>query len=116
MSAIYPGQSKHPINALHGDHGSPSVSPIETMQLRLGLKPTVLFFVSPSFYLFYYSWLPWVFIAAPGLLIAVASLVAEHRLQGAQASVVAAHGFNCPVAFQHVGSFQTRDQNLCPLQ
>ena len=44
MSDIYPGQSKHPIDVLHGDHVSPPVSPIETMQLRLGLKPIVLFF------------------------------------------------------------------------
>ena len=44
MSDIYPGQSKHPTDALHGDHVSPPVSPIETMQLRLGLKPIVLFF------------------------------------------------------------------------
>ena len=41
MSDIYPGQSKHPIDVLHGDHVSPPVSPIETMQLRLGLKPIV---------------------------------------------------------------------------
>ena len=81
MSDIYPGQSKHPIDVLHGDHVSPPVSPIETMQLRLGLKPIVLFFF---FFFFFqiciYFWLPWVFIAAHGLLIAVASLVAEHRL------------------------------------
>ena len=32
-------------------------------------------------------------VAAHGILIAVAPLVAEHRLQGAQASVVAARGF-----------------------
>ena len=44
MSDIYPGQSKHPIDVLHGDHVSPPVSPIETVQLRLGLKPIVLFF------------------------------------------------------------------------
>ena len=31
-------------------------------------------------YLFIYFWLCWVFIAVRGLLIAVASLVAEHRL------------------------------------
>ena len=31
-------------------------------------------------YLFIYSWLRWVFIAACGLLTVVASLVAEHRL------------------------------------
>ena len=32
-------------------------------------------------------------VAAHGILIAVAPLVAEHMLQGAQASVVAARGF-----------------------
>ena len=68
MSDIYPGQSKHPTDALHGDHVSPPVSPIETMQLRLGLKPIVLFFF------FFFK------IAGHGVLIAVASLVAEHRL------------------------------------
>ena len=31
-------------------------------------------------YLFIYFWLRWVFMAVPGLLIAVASLVAEHGL------------------------------------
>ena len=33
-------------------------------------------------------------VAAHGLLIVVASLVVEHVLQGAQASVVAAHGLS----------------------
>ena len=79
MSDIYPGQSKHPTDALHGDHVSPPVSPIETMQLRLGLKPIVLFFFF-FFQIFIYFRLPWVFIAGHGVLIAVASLVAEHRL------------------------------------
>ena len=32
------------------------------------------------FYLFIYFWLRWVFVAVCGLLIALASLVAEHRL------------------------------------
>ena len=35
-------------------------------------------------------------IVVQGLLTAVASLVAEHRLLGVQASVAAAHGFSCP--------------------
>ena len=41
-----------------------------------------------------------------GFFIAVASLV-EHGLQGAQASVVVAHGLSCPAArgiFPHQGS------------
>ena len=33
-------------------------------------------------------------VAVHGLLIAVASFVSEHRLQGTQASVVAAHGLS----------------------
>ena len=33
-----------------------------------------------SFYLYIYLWLRWVFIAVHGLLIAVASLMAEHGL------------------------------------
>ena len=33
------------------------------------------------------------FIAVQGLLVAVASPVVEHRLEGIPASVVAAHGF-----------------------
>ena len=38
------------------------------------------------------------FIAVHGLLIVVASLVAEHQALGAQASVVVAHGLSCSVA------------------
>ena len=37
-------------------------------------------------------------VAARRLLIAVASLVAEHGLEGAWASVVVAHRFGCPEA------------------
>ena len=37
-------------------------------------------------------------VAVHGLLIAVASLVAEHRLQGVCTSVVVVHGFSYPVA------------------
>ena len=33
-------------------------------------------------------------VVVRGLLIAVSSLVGEHRLQGTQVSVVAAHGLN----------------------
>ena len=60
---------------------------------------------------FYYFWLCWVFVAVLGvslvvvrrsysliavhkLLIAVASLAAEHRLKGTQASAVVACGLN----------------------
>ena len=42
------------------------------------------------FNLFIYLWLYWVFVAARLLLIAVASLVAEHRLWDTRAPVVAA--------------------------
>ena len=64
--------------------------------------------IKKKIYLFVYFWLPWVFIAmhrlslvvasrvysavVHGLLIAVASLVAEHRLYGRRAPVVPAHG------------------------
>ena len=45
------------------------------------LLPFYLFFFIYKFtYLFIYFWLCWVFVAAHGLLIVVASLVAEHRL------------------------------------
>ena len=46
-----------------------------------------------------------------GLLAAVVPLVAEHRLQGSQASVVLAHGLSCST---HVGSSCTRDQTSVP--
>ena len=38
------------------------------------------FFKINFIYLFIYLWLHWVFVAVHGLLIAVASLVAEHGL------------------------------------
>ena len=79
--------------------------------------------------LFVYFWLHWVFIAAQWLslvassggyslvvlcrlLTVVASLVAKHRLQGMQASVVVAHGLSCPTAS---GIFLDQGSNLCPL-
>ena len=37
--------------------------------------------------MYFYFWLGWVFIAVRGLLIAVASLVAEHRLSSCGARV-----------------------------
>ena len=71
-------------------------------------------------FIFLNFWLCWVFVAAPRLsrwagamrrlLIAVASLVMEHKLEGLLASIVAAlrlsstisvvvtHGLSCPVA------------------
>ena len=78
---------------------------------------------------FVYFWLHWVFIAAQWLslvassggyslvvlcrlLTVVASLVAKHRLQGMQASVVVAHGISCPTAS---GIFLDQGSNLCPL-
>ena len=70
--------------------------------------------------LFIYLWLGWVFIAVcrlspvvtSRLLIAVASLIAEHGLEGTQASVVAAQRLSSPVL---VGSSQARNQThmLC---
>ena len=47
-----------------------------------------------------------------GLLIAVASLVADHRLSGMQASVAVAQGFSCLVA---CGIFLGKGLNPCPL-
>ena len=51
-------------------------------------------------------------IEASRLLIAVASLVAEHGFQGAWASVVAVHGLSCPKA---CGIFLDQGLNRCPL-
>ena len=62
------------------------------------------------------------FVVVLGLLIAVTSLVAEHRLSGAEASVAAAcglshcdsqaleHGLNCSAAG---GIFLDQELNLC---
>ena len=47
-----------------------------------------------------------------GLLIVVASLVAEHRLWGTQASAVVVHGLRCPEA---CGIFPDLGLNQCPL-
>ena len=47
-------------------------------------------------------WMPWVFVAVPGLPQAShcgASLFAEHGLQDPQASVAVVHGLSCPAAF-----------------
>ena len=43
------------------------------------LKKFIFIFIFFNFY-FIYFWLLWVFVAARGLPIVVASLVAEHRL------------------------------------
>ena len=50
-------------------------------------------------------------VAVHELFIAVASLVADHRLQGTCCSVVAAHGL---VALQHVESSGTRNRTHVP--
>ena len=76
--------------------------------------------------LFIYFWLHWVFTAACGLSLAVASggcsQVAGRSLLtavaflvdlcGAQASVVVAHGLSCPMAY---GIFLDRGLNPCLL-
>ena len=46
-----------------------------------------------------------------GLLAAVASLVAEHGLEGTWASVVVANGLSCPAAY---GIIPVQGSNLCP--
>ena len=51
-------------------------------------------------------------VAAHGPLIVVPSLVVEHGLQGALASVVVAHRLSCPAA---CGIFPDQGSNLCPL-
>ena len=67
-----------------------------------------------KFFLSIYFWPDWIFVAVCGLLllvvcrflVAVASLVAEHGLQGTWASVVVVHGLSsCGlVALRLVGS------------
>ena len=52
------------------------------------------------------------FVAVCGLLILVASLVAEQGFQGAWASVVVAHGLRCSTA---CGIFPDQGSNPCPL-
>ena len=47
-----------------------------------------------------------------GLLILVASLVVEHRLQGVQASAVVVHGLSCCAA---CGVLLDQELNPCPL-
>ena len=77
---------------------------------------------------FYFSWLHWVFVASRRLsLVAVGrgnsswgvwaspcmvSLVVVHRLYSGQASVVASHGFSCPMA---CGIFPDQGSHPFPL-
>ena len=49
------------------------------MKITLLLSFFFLFYIN-LFILFIYFWLRWVFVAGHGLLIVVASLVAEHGL------------------------------------
>ena len=51
-------------------------------------------------------------LAEVRLLFMVVSFVAEHRPQGPRASVVAAHGLSCPMAY---GISLNQGSNLCPL-
>ena len=76
--------------------------------------------VSFSKILFIYFWLPRVFLAVCGLslvvmcglLVVVASVVAEHRPQGAQASLAVIHKPSCPMAH---GILPDKGSNSCPL-
>ena len=97
------------------------------------IADTIVFSELNFIYFFFYFWLYQVFIAAQAftlvaeregyslvvvlwLLIAAASLVAEHRLQAAQASVVKTHGLNScsSQALEHrVSSWGARAQLLC---
>ena len=57
--------------------------PVSTLAAPASLgdsEPESLTFLRNSVYLFIYFWLRWVFVAARGLFIVVASLVAEHGL------------------------------------
>ena len=47
-----------------------------------------------------------------GLLVVVASLIADHGLQGMEPSVVGAYGLSCPVAY---GIFPDQGFNPCLL-
>ena len=52
-------------------------------------------------------------VGGAGVLIAVASLVMEHKLQGARASIDVAHGHSCSLAG---GIFPDQESNPCLLQ
>ena len=109
---------------------------------------TFFFYYKCIIYLFIYFWLRWVFVAAHGLslvavsggllfaavrrlLVAVASLVAEHGLQGcglqqlwhldsvvvacrlqSSGSVIVVHGLSCSATY---GIFPDQGSNPCPL-
>ena len=66
-------------------------------------------FLKINYFIYFYFWLRWVFVAVRGLLIAVASLIAEH---GTRVSVVVAHGPSCSAA---CGICLGQGSNLCPL-
>ena len=111
---LFPGDSFHASLTCLGQ-------PRKTLQASSRLNFCDFFFSD-----FVYLWLCWVFVAARmlcgehryflvavcGFLIAVASLIAEHGLQGTQASVVVAHRSSCPVA---CGIFLDQGWNLCSL-
>ena len=70
------------------------------------------FLIIKKVFLFIYFWLLWVCIAMCRLLSVVASLVADHGLQGEWTSIVVAHRLSCPVACR---IFPNQGLNMCPL-
>ena len=107
----------HAYASLKIEVGFQTIDHLETQQLvsnLCGVEFNFFFFLT---YLFIYFWLCWVFIAARRLLIAVASLVAEHRLQASRLQKLWLAGSRAQapqlwltilVAPQHVGSSLTR--------
>ena len=95
-------------------------APVPAMSLSVTTRTAVLgFLVWPLFLTFIYLWLRWVSVAVRGLspalewglLNAVASLVAEHRLRGTEASGAVAHRLSCSAA---CGVFPQWGSDLCP--
>ena len=103
------------------------LGPSEVLLIFSGaLAHTFFFFFLKN--LFINFWLCWVFVAVHGfslltvhgcyslvlcsLLIGVAPLVLEHRLQS-EGSEAVVHGLSCPMA---CGIFLDQGLNLCPLQ
>ena len=104
-----------------------------SLEFKRQLAWMCLFHLLKPMYLFLYlfTWLAWVFVAAPGLspvvanggvegllsiaeyglLIAVVSLVAEHGFQGTWAQQLPRRGLTAP---WHVGSFQIRNWTGVP--
>ena len=80
------------------------------MCAQLTLILCVLFFFFLRFISLFLAVLGLQFIVVHGLLIAVASLFAEHRLWN-DGSVVVAHGLSCPAAR---GIFLEQGSNPCP--